>query len=372
MWFFLRLVRNYIRGKIESFLFVIAKLFRSHPFVLEKLTPGVTTKIEQTEKIVAKTNRIQYLVIFSARMFIALILLISATSIIWNSQSDFYTFYDAKINPTPMEQSLYDNTIKSSVDIFDMVRDPFFGLSILFITMFLVIPGAIGIPFIDTILAAGSFKCALLLSPIWTIMVITTALRNLSPLNKTLILCATVVLAFAALVYLYKRGKKRMEEEKGTLILIDNVIEQIKDGKSIEEIKFKNNPEDANMSQESTNIGTLSEYVIKKLKYSSVSLIKILLIAIPVLLLLHFLNILPLSMFFMIIFPNEAAINLGNQISETLMSPVKEIITYARLKFGAFLSSFLMGVAITSPFVALVYLFKKRKEQMEEKKKRQK
>ena len=325
----------------------------------------------QTKTIVEKTNRIRNLVFFTARMFLTFVLLLNATYYIWSSEKVMYTYYYTSIDPTPMGQSLYDDTNKSSGYIFNnVVRPQFLGLSIVFITVLMVIPSAVGIPIINTIFAAGNFKCALLLSPIWTIMVIAIVKRNISPFNRALLLCATVALAFAALVFLYKKGKKRIEEEKKTLLLIDNVVEQVRDGKSVDEIELWKGSVGINMSWESTNMRTFGEVTIKKLKAVFVSLMKIFSILALILLLLHFLNILPIPMFLMIVFPNEAAYRLASQISENIRSELKYIFTSARLNTSIFLIAFLYSAAFVLPFAALVYLFKKRKKQMEERKKK--
>jgi len=86
MWFFAKLVRQYISGKIELFLSFIVELFKNHPFILRKISPRVKTTMEQTKKIVGKTNRIRSLVLLTVRVFVTFVLLVNATFILWHGE----------------------------------------------------------------------------------------------------------------------------------------------------------------------------------------------------------------------------------------------------------------------------------------------
>jgi len=92
--------------------------------------------------------------------------------------------------------------------------------------------------FLKTAFEAGRFLCALLLAPTWIILVTGASWLQFRPFSGALLLGVGVVLAFAALRFLYKRGIKQMEKERKLLDQLGNVMEQIKDGKSLEDINF--------------------------------------------------------------------------------------------------------------------------------------
>ena len=122
-----------------------------------------------------------------------------------------------------------------------MTGSPAFGMLMMFIAFLLCMPAFGIIPVLSTIVKAGRVRCALLITFVWAALVVTTALLRYgaSTLYSGLLLVATVVLAFATLKVLYGTGKKQMAKEKEMLRQIGNVIEQMKDGKSIDEIDFK-------------------------------------------------------------------------------------------------------------------------------------
>ena len=325
MWFFVKLVRQYISGKIEVFLSFVAELVINHPYILRKLSPRVKTKIAQTKTIVGKTNRIRSLIFFTIRVFVTFVLIANATFILWSGEGEI-----AKIIDTSSARLVNVETGKTlGYAINDKSRlyiSRFYGLSTVFLTLLTIMPSAVGINIIDTVFAAGSFTSALLLGPIWTTMVIAVAWLEFRPFDGAMLLSATVLFAYVALTFLYNKGKKRIEEEKKISRLLDNVVDQVKDGVSFDEIEFKEDVEGASKSWESFDARTLKEYTIKRLKAAFVSLCKVLSIFTLILVLLNFLNILPISALTTYFTRNEASEKLSQAMIHSNMAQIAQLI----------------------------------------------
>jgi len=116
-----------------------------------------------------------------------------------------------------------------------------FGMLMIFVALLLCTPAFGFMPGLSTIVKAGRIRCACLVTLAWTALIVTTAFTRFSTftLYSVLLLAATVAITFATLKNLYNKGKKQMEIEKKMLKQIGNVVEQMKDGKSIDEIDFK-------------------------------------------------------------------------------------------------------------------------------------
>jgi len=270
MWFLKRL-GQYILDKIATILSVVIISFKNHPFIAKRLSPRVVAAMAQVSKIMAK-SRIIWLAV---RWGITLYLLATATHILWNSEVDFarqYTTSGFVIVEVDMKKGVagnfplaspyqvimevirkhsssspqsviaeFDNTFDNTAG--DKKRNYIisrsFALYLICATLLVVMPSSVFVPIIDTIIGAGFIVRTALLGPIWTMLIIAVAWLRFEPLYGILLLFAAIILAVIALVFLYDRGIKRIEEERNMLRLLENAVEQVKDGKKFDEIDFK-------------------------------------------------------------------------------------------------------------------------------------
>ena len=225
----------------------------------------------QAGKVISKAN----IVWLAVRWGITLFLLATATHILWNSEVDFARQYATSGFVTvevDMKKSLAGNFPLASPYqvIMDVINkhassspqaviveiDKTFcntdgdkkrnyiisrslALYLVCATLLVVMPSSVFVPIIDTIIGAGFIVRTILLGPIWTMLVIAVAWLRFQPLYGIALLCAAIILAIIALVFLYDRGSKRIEEERNMSRLLENAIEQMKDGKRFDEIDFK-------------------------------------------------------------------------------------------------------------------------------------
>jgi len=270
------LFKDFILYNVVRVLSVVVPSLKNHPYLAGKLSPKVATAMAKTESAIAKTSKVRrmfFIILSIMVMNAALIYIAIATRVIWHQvksitigMEDRYALYDGLLVTAELENlkktvaSVSDGktmpvtrlasnsvlkTIGSLVFGYDysnaIMGSQVFGILMIFVAFLLCMPGFGIIPGLSTIVKAGRIHCALLITPVWAALVVTTALLRFSTstLYSVLLLTAAVALAFAALKLLYDRGKKQMEKEKEMLKQIGNVIEQIKEGKSIDEIDFK-------------------------------------------------------------------------------------------------------------------------------------
>jgi hypothetical protein len=256
-------------------LSVVVPSLKNHPYFSGKLSPKAAAVMAKTESTIKKTIRIRrilFIILSIMVMNAALIYIAIATRVIWyqvkslaigveNKEAVYegrlavaelqdlkksVTTFDGKmVNVTGLASNSALKAINSLVFGYDysnvmMFGSTMFGILMMFVAFLLCMPGFGIIPVLGTVVKAGRIRCAFLISPVWAALVVATALLRFIPtLYSVLLMTAAVALAFATLKLLYNKGKKQIEKEEKMLKQIGNVIEQIKDGKSFDEIDFK-------------------------------------------------------------------------------------------------------------------------------------